>query len=55
MMKSRREVELKNCVNALNNMQENLIANRAFAIAERISIVDYLNTVKAEMENKLMK
>lgn len=54
-MRTRKEVTLKDCLNQLSNLQENLITNRAFPIAERISIVDYLDTVKTELKNKIIK
>lgn len=54
-MRTRKEVALKDCLNQLNNMQESLISNRLFSLAERISIVDYLDTVKAELKNKIIK
>lgn len=54
-MKSRKQLALKDCLNQLNNMQETIIANRVFSLAERISIVDYLDTVKTELKNKIIK
>lgn len=54
-MKSRKQLALKDCLNQLSNLQENLITNRVFSLAERISIVDYLDTVKTELENKIIK
>lgn len=54
-MKTRKEVALKDCLNQLSNLQESLIANRVFSLAERINIADYLDTVKTELKNKVIK
>lgn len=54
-MRTRKELALKECLNQLSNLQENLIVNRLFSLTERISIVDYLDTVKAELKNKIIK
>lgn len=54
-MKSRKEIALKDCLNQLSNLQEALITNKVFSLAERISIVDYLDTVKAGLKNKIFK
>ena len=54
-MRTRKEVALKDCLNQLSNLQESLIANRVFSLAERISIADYLDTVKTELKNKIIK
>lgn len=54
-MIARKQKALKNCLNQLSNLQEDLMVNKAFSIPERIDIINYLDTVKTELKNKVIK
>lgn len=54
-MKTRKELAIKNCQNQIHSMQESLVANTAFSIEERITLVSYLDSVREELKERIAK
>lgn len=52
-MRTRKEIAIKNCQQEISSIQESLLVNAAFSIEERITLVGYLDSVKAELKGKV--